>query len=86
MLRPFAVDLPQVAAREQVFMDAHGAVVFAAPAKQVAQGKVQLRRIWVALHCFNKGVNGLVLLLVEQEVEPLEVGLGYAAVFKTQLA
>jgi hypothetical protein len=37
------------------------------------------------LHGFNEGVNGLVLLLVEQKVQSLEVSLGCLAVLDAQL-
>jgi hypothetical protein len=59
-----------------VFVHPHGAVVFAAPAKQVAQREVQLRGIGIVLHRLDEGVDGLVLLLVEQEVQAPEIGFG----------
>ena len=67
-------------------MHPHGAVVLATAAKQIAQGKVQLGRVRVVLHGLNKGINGLVLLLVEQVVQPFEVGLGGALAFQAHLA
>jgi hypothetical protein len=67
-------------------MHAHGPVVFAPAAKQVAQGKVQLRGVGVVLHGLDEGIDGLVLLLVEQEVQALEVGLGALRFSSTQLA
>ena len=69
-----------------MFMHAHGTVVFAAPPEQVAQGEVQLRRVWVVLHGFDESIDGLVLLLVQQEVQALEVGLGCLPVLQAQLA
>ncbi|MNV72719.1 hypothetical protein D3C71_1658270 [compost metagenome] len=47
---------------------------------------MQLRRIRVLLNGLDEGVDGLVLLLVEQKIQSLEVGLGCAAVFGAQLA
>ncbi|MNJ80193.1 hypothetical protein D3C77_784840 [compost metagenome] len=67
-------------------MDPHGAVVFAAAAKQVAQRKVQFGRIGVVLHGLDEGIDGLVQLFVEQKVQALEVGLGSAAAFRAHLA
>ena len=62
------------------------ALVLAAAAEEVAQRKVQFGGVRVALYRLNKGVNGLVLLLVQQEIESLEIGLGGLAVFNPQLA
>ena len=64
----------------------HRTFVFAATAKQIAQSEVQLRGIRVVLHSFNKSINRLVLLLVEQVVQACEVSARGLAVFKTQLA
>ncbi|MNT08639.1 hypothetical protein D3C72_1433870 [compost metagenome] len=47
---------------------------------------MQLGRVRIVLHGFDEGINGLVLLLVEQEIQALEVGLGGAAVFAADLA
>ena len=86
MLGALAVGTGEVAAREQMLMHPHGAVVFPPAAKQVAQGEVQLGSVGVVLHGLDEGVDGLVLLFVEQEVQALEVGLGRAPVFGAQLA
>ena len=86
VLRALLVDLAQIAAREQVLVHAHSAVVLAPPTEQIAQGKVQFRRVGIVLHGLNESVNRLVLLLVEQKIEPFEVGFGSAAVLKAQLA
>ncbi len=67
-------------------MHAHRALVFAAAAKQVAQRKVQFGGVGVALHGLDERINGLVLLLIEQEIQAFEVGLGRLAVFNAQLA
>ena len=86
VLGALAVGFGEVAAREQVFVHAHGALVFATAAEQVAQREVQLGGVGVVLHGLDEGVDGLVLLLVEQEVQAAEVGLGVAPVFDAQLA
>ena len=86
MLRALTVRQAQVATRQQVLMHAHGPLIFAPAAKQVAQREVQLRCVGVVLHGFDEGVNRLVLLLVEQEVQALEIGLGGLVVFNAQLA
>jgi hypothetical protein len=66
----------QVGALQQVLVHAHGAFELAAAAEQVAQREVQLGGVGVVLHGLDEGVDGLVLLLVEQQVQALEVGAG----------
>jgi hypothetical protein len=80
-----AVGAAQVAARQQVLVHAHGALVLAAAAEQVAQREVQLGGVGVVLHRLDEGVDGLVLLFVEQEVQAAEVGLGRLPVLDAQL-
>ena len=55
-------------------MHADGAVILAAPAKQAAEREVQLDRLRVDLDHLDERLDRLVGLLVEQEIEPLEVG------------
>ena len=86
VLSALAVVLAQVGARQQVFVHAHGAVVFTAATEQIAQGEVQVRGLGVVLHRFNEGVDGLVLLLVEQEVKAFEISLRRLAVVLAHLA
>ena len=86
MLGTFPVGRCQVATREQVLVHPHRPVVLATAAKQVAQRKVKFRGVGVVLHGLDEGIDGLVLLLVQQKVQALEVGLGGSAVFCTQLA
>ena len=85
VLRAVAVGAAQVAAAQQVLVHAHRALVFAAAAEQVAEREVQLLRVGVVLHRLDEGVDGLVLLLVQQEVEAAEVGLGRLAVLDLEL-
>ena len=76
----------QVSAREQVFVNPHCAFVFPAPAKEVAQRKVQFGGVRIVLYSFYEGVNGLILLLIEKKVEALEISFGRAPVFDAHLA
>ena len=85
VLSPVALGLGQVAARQQVFMHTHSAIVLTAPTKQIAEGKVQLGGVGVVLNGFDEGVNGLVLLLVEQKIQALEIGFGCLPVLDAKL-
>jgi len=76
----------QVGTRQQVFVHPHGAVVITAAAKQIAERKMQLGGVGVVLHGLDEGIDGLVVLLVEQVVQAAKVGLGCAPVFQPQLA
>ncbi len=70
-----ALALGQVGAAEQVLVDAHRALVFATPAKQVAEREVELRGVGVLLHGLDEGIDRLVVLLVEEQVQALVVDL-----------
>ena len=59
---------------QQVLVHTHRALELAAAAEQVAQREVQLGGVGVVLHRLDEGVDGLVLLLVQQQVQALEVG------------
>ena len=85
MLGAVAVVGTDVAAREQMLVHANGALVLTPAAKQIAQREMQLRGVGVILDGFNEGVDGLVLLLIEQEVQPPEIGFGRLPVLETQL-
>ena len=74
MLGPLQVLLPQVATLQQVLVHAHRALVVAAAAEQVAEREMQLRGLGVVLHRLDEGVDRLVLLLVEQQIESAEIG------------
>jgi len=69
VLGPVAVGAGQVGARQQVLVHAHRALVLTAAAEQVAQREVQLGGVGVVLHRLDEGVDRLVLLFVQQEVE-----------------
>ena len=86
MLGAVAVFLADVGPREQVFVHAHGAVVVTPAAKQVAQREVQFGGVGVALHGFDEGVDGLVLLFVQQVVQAAEIGLGRLSALHAPLA
>jgi hypothetical protein len=64
----------QAIAFDQVLMDADGAIGFAAAAKQVAQREMQLDGLGIDARRLDEGLDGLVRLLVEQEVQALEIG------------
>ena len=83
---PVPVRLAQISTGQQVLVDSHSPFKFAPPAKQITQSEMQLRRVGVLLYGLNKSINGLVLLLVEQMIQTLEIGLGLGAVLYTQLA
>ena len=75
MLGAVALGAGQVGAVQQVLVHAHRALELATPAEQVAQREVQIRGVWVLLHRFDEGVDGLVVLFVQQQVQALVVGL-----------
>ena len=69
-----------------MLVHAHRTLVLAAAAKQVTQREMQLRRVGVTLDRFDEGINGLVLLFIQQKIQAFEVGLGCLVVFDPQLA
>ena len=85
MLGPIALGRRQVGTAEQVLVHAHGPLVFATAPEQVAQGKVQIAGVGVLLDGLDEGVDRLVVLFVEQQIEALEVGLGCFALVATHL-
>ena len=85
-IRALPVGQAQIATGQQVFMHAYRAFIFAAAAKQVPQREVQLGRVRVVLYGFNERINGLVLLLIEQEIQAFEISFGGLLVFNAQLA
>jgi hypothetical protein len=74
-LRTLALGARQAGAREQELVQAHRALVFAAAAKQVAEREVQLGAVGVVLHDLDEGIDRLVLLFIEQQVQSLQIGL-----------
>ena len=84
--RAVAFDVWHVRAREQVLVHADGPLEFTTSSEQAAQGKVQVHRVGVVLDGLDEGVNGLVLLLVEQQTQSFEVGSWSVAVFLVRLA
>ncbi len=86
VLGAFALAGGQVGALEQVLVHAHGALVLAAAAEQVAEREVQLGGVGVVLHRLDEGVDRLVVLLVEQQVQALVVGLGRLLLLALPLA
>ena len=70
---------------DQVLVHADGAFGLAAPAEQVAECEVQFDRLGIDLGHFEEGIDGLVRLLVEQEVETLKIGARQGARFMHHL-
>ena len=68
-----AMRAAQVRPGDEVLVDADGPVRLAAAAEQAAQGEVGLHRVRVHLRHADEDLDGLVRLLVEQEVQTLEV-------------
>ena len=71
-----ALGLREIGAAEQVLVDAHRALVLAALSEQVAEREVELGGVRVLLDGFDEGVDRLVVLLVEEQVQALVVDLG----------
>ena len=65
----------QVGAVQQVLMDPHRALELAAAAKQVAKREVQVGRVGIMLDGLDEGIDRLVVLVVQQQVQALVVGL-----------
>ena len=86
VLGAVAVVFTDVAARQEVLVHTNRTLVLATAAKQIAQGKVQFRRVGVVLYRLDKRINSLVLLLVQQKIEASEIRLGRLAVLQAQLA
>ena len=69
----------QVSAIHEVLMHPDGPLHLATPAEQAAQREVQLDRLRIDFHHFDERFDGLVGLLVDEKVQPLEVGRGQRA-------
>ena len=68
----------QIGPVHQVVVHAQRAIHFAATAEQTAQRKVQFDSLRIDLDHFDESFDGLVLLLVEQEVQPLKIRMRQA--------
>ncbi|MCY1554473.1 hypothetical protein D9M68_910470 [compost metagenome] len=86
MLGAIAVLAAEVGAGQEVLVHPHRAVVVAPAAKQIAQREMQFGGVRVALHRFDEGVDGLVLLFIEQVVQSAEIGFGCLPAFHAPLA
>src|SRR5436190_4176276 len=75
----------QIRAFEQVPVHADRALGLAAPAEQASQREVQLDRLRVDLDHLDEGLDRLVGLLVEQEIEVLEIRARQLPRFREQL-
>src|SRR5690349_19112950 len=65
--------LRQIGAAEKILMNTDGAVGLAAPAKQIAEREMQLDRFRVQLDDFDKRIDGLIRLLVQQKIEAAKI-------------
>lgn len=86
MLGTLTVGQTQIGTLQQMFMDTHRTVVLPTAPKEIPQGKVQLGGIGVVLHGLNEGIDGLILLLVEQKIQALKVGFGRLSILQAHLA
>ena len=77
--------LRQIRARQQILVDANGSFRFATATEQIAEREVHIGRFRVLPDDFNKGVNRLIRLLVEQKIQALEIAARQAARFRHQL-
>ncbi len=84
--RVLALGIRKILAAGQVLVHADGALGFTAPAEQGAERKVQLGGLGVQAHHLDERIDGLVGLLVEQEIQPLEIGARQRALLAHQLA
>jgi hypothetical protein len=66
-------------------MDADGAVGFTAAAEQAAQREIQFDGFGVDLGGFEKGLDGLVRLLVEEKIQAAKIGARQGARFAQQV-
>jgi hypothetical protein len=72
ILRMLLLLLRQVGTRQQVLVHADRALGLAAAAEQIAQREVHIGRFRVQPHDLDEGIDGLVGLLVEQEIQALK--------------
>ena len=75
----------QIGPIQQVLVHPNGALKLTTATKQVAQSEVQFGGVGVVLNGFDEGVDGPVLLLVEQQVQAFEVGPWRVLTFAAQL-
>ena len=71
--RRLALVRGQIRPVEKILMHAYGAIDLALAAKEIAQRKVKVDRLRVDLDHFDERFDGLVRLLVEQEIEAPEI-------------
>ncbi len=86
VLRTVAIGARQIGSAQQVLVDPHGALVFAAPSKQVTKREMKLGGIGILLDGLDERIDRLVVLLVEQQVEPFEIGARRVAALTAPLA
>ena len=75
----------QIFALDQVLVHANGTFNLAAPPEQRTQRKMQLDGLRLDLDDLDERFNGLVWLLIEQEIEAFEIGTRQRARFGQQM-
>src|SRR5690606_15961498 len=85
VLRMHFLVLRQVRTRQQVLVNADRTLGLATAAKQVTQRKMQFDRFRIQLDDFDEGIDRLVRLLVQQEIQSPEVATRQAARFGDKL-
>ena len=65
----------QIRPVHQIMMHAQRAIHFTAAAEQATQRKVQLYGLRVDLDHLDKGLDCLILLLIEQKIQSLKIGV-----------
>ena len=77
--------IAQALAIHQVLMHPDRPVGFAAAAEQATQSEMQIDRFRIDLGRLEECLDGPIRLLVEQKVQPLEIGAGQGARFAQQV-
>ncbi len=85
VLRVFALGGRQVGTVQQALVHPDGAFHFAAATEQAAQREVQFGGLGIELGHFDESIDGAIGLLIEQEVQAPEIGIGQAAGFPQHL-
>jgi hypothetical protein len=70
---------------QQVLVHPNGAFELTPATEQVAQRKVQIGGVGIVLDGLDEGIDGFVLLLVEQQVQALEIGARRITAVATEL-
>ena len=66
----------QIFTIEKMVVNAHRAVKFSAAAKEISQRMMQLNRFRIKLYHFDKSINSLIRLIIQQQIDALVVSAG----------